>query len=287
MEYNSFDLFLGGLKVSEVKLLLFDNDGTLINDDRQLTKRTKDALEALHSKGYLLGLASGRTYENLSTYPKEWGLSFDFDVYIGQNGAELYDGVHHTHTIENYLTREQIIDICLKVEAFDVNGICAIQTFDDEHVYVYHCNEIVKQSFARNRIHEAVFCDDVEDMAKVKTTRVMIRIPEEHMAELEDYLAKHQNPTYTGYKTQPFVYEFVDIKTKKGHGVSMLQKAFGFKKNQIMSFGDTSNDNSMIEATYGVCMANGSYDTKALAKEITRYTNNEDGLADYLETHLL
>ncbi len=273
--------------MSEVKLLLFDNDGTLINDDRQLTDATREALEEAHKKGYLMGLASGRTYENLSTFPKAWGLSFDFDVYIGQNGAELYDGVHHTHTIENYLSKEQIIDICLKVEAFDVNGICAIQTFDDDCVYVYHANEMIRQSFARNRIHEAVFVDNVEDMAKAQTTRVMIRIPEEHMAEFEEYLAKHPNPTYTGYKTQPFVYEFVDIKTRKGHGVEMLQKAFGFQKDEIMSFGDTSNDNSMIESTYGVCMANGSSDTKALAREITRYTNNEDGLADYLRTHLL
>ena len=51
-----------------------------------------------------------------------------------------------------------------------------------------------------------------------------------------------------------------------------------------MAFGDTSNDNEMLKvAGCGVCMINGTDDTKACANAITTYDNDHDGLAIYLE----
>ena len=51
-----------------------------------------------------------------------------------------------------------------------------------------------------------------------------------------------------------------------------------------MAFGDTSNDNDMLKvAGCGVCMINGTDDTKASANAITKHDNDHDGLAIYLE----
>ena len=59
------------------------------------------------------------------------------------------------------------------------------------------------------------------------------------------------------------------------------------KKEEIMAFGDTTNDNAMIEtAAWGVCLKNGSDDTKAIADDITRFDCKQDGFADYIEEHL-
>ena len=54
-----------------------------------------------------------------------------------------------------------------------------------------------------------------------------------------------------------------------------------------MTFGDTTNDNTMLEAFYGVAMKNATEDTKAIAREITEYTAEEDGFARYLEDNIL
>ena len=75
--------------MKKFKLVLCDNDGTLVDDERVLTPRAKRAIERLHEEGYLFGIASGRTYEDLSAYPGKWGLDFDFDVYVCLNGAQL------------------------------------------------------------------------------------------------------------------------------------------------------------------------------------------------------
>ena len=55
-----------------------------------------------------------------------------------------------------------------------------------------------------------------------------------------------------------------------------------------MSFGDMSNDNELLRtAGWGVCMKNGSSDAKASANDITEYTNNENGFAQYIASNVL
>lgn len=51
----------------------------------------------------------------------------------------------------------------------------------------------------------------------------------------------------------------------------------------VVTFGDASNDNELLQVSgWGVCMKNGLSDTKAVADEITEYTNEEDGFARYM-----
>lgn len=71
-----------------------------------------------------------------------------------------------------------------------------------------------------------------------------------------------------------------------------ISKALPFEKigsnlniglNNIAAFGDTSNDNEMLlKAGLGVCLLNGTDDTKACADEITTYDNDHDGWAKYM-----
>ena len=52
----------------------------------------------------------------------------------------------------------------------------------------------------------------------------------------------------------------------------------------MVAFGDTTNDNDMLQYSgLGVCMSNGSDDTKAIADDITKCSNDEDGFAQYME----
>ena len=55
-----------------------------------------------------------------------------------------------------------------------------------------------------------------------------------------------------------------------------------------MVFGDSMNDESMIRmAGYSVAMSNGLDYIKDVAKYVTRKSNNEDGIADFLESFVL
>lgn len=76
------------------KLVICDIDATLVNEKKELTPRTKEALIKLHEKGIYFGIASGRPADELKRNKEYWNLPFDFDFVVGMNGAELWDGVH-------------------------------------------------------------------------------------------------------------------------------------------------------------------------------------------------
>ena len=61
----------------------------------------------------------------------------------------------------------------------------------------------------------------------------------------------------------------------------------GYKREEIMAFGDGQNDKSMIEyAGLGVAMGNALEEVKEVADLIT-LTNEEDGVSHMVEKYLL
>ena len=59
------------------RCILCDIDGTLYDWSRILSKKTIKVINQLHDKGYIIGLASGRPYEELCLYAKEWGFNLN------------------------------------------------------------------------------------------------------------------------------------------------------------------------------------------------------------------
>lgn len=45
-----------------IKMIIFDLDGTLLNDKRRISDKTKEYLSILKSKGYIITIATGRIY---------------------------------------------------------------------------------------------------------------------------------------------------------------------------------------------------------------------------------
>ena len=106
--------------------------------------------------------------------------------------------------------------------------------------------------------HKELEVVKLEDFYAHENAKIMFRMKEEDMLKAEAWVKEHPNPYYHGFKTQS----------------TLL----------VMAFGDTSNDNDMLKvAGCGVCMINGTDDTKACANAITKQDNEHDGLAIYLE----
>ena len=267
---------------ADFKLILADNDGTLVDDARVLSPRTKAALEALHEKGYLFGLSSGRAYDDVKEYPEKWGLSFDFDVCVCLNGSQLYDGLTGDLYQWNYLDEDTVREILELIIPYGANPWVS----DGIGGVIWEIDDETRKSQARNKSFWVKIADSIDDMV-MEAPKILVRMSEEEMVKFEEFLAQHPSDKYRGYKTQPTVYEFVHVKADKAYAIEEFCRIHDMDPMEILTFGDTSNDNGMLAYTYGVCMANGSADTKAVSKEITKYTNNEDGLAIYLEETIL
>lgn len=73
-----------------VKLIIADIDGTIVNDSHTMSERTKKCLDRIHSRGILFGIASGRPidFDCVDKFTN-WQLSFPLDVIIGLNGGRF------------------------------------------------------------------------------------------------------------------------------------------------------------------------------------------------------
>ena len=84
-------------------------------------------------------------------------------------------------------------------------------------------------------------------------------------------------------QSQPMVLEFLPNGVNKSVGLQALLEHYGWDFANLMTFGDADNDYEMIrDAGDGVVMANGLDSVKKAADHLTK-SNNEDGVAVYLE----
>ncbi len=269
-------------KADAIRLVLCDIDGTLYDWNRILSPRTIADINRLHEEGYGFGIASGRPYEELIHYAENWGFSFPFDIIIGLNGAELY--IERTRKLYSYykLSRETLKKTMEVMSRFEANPF---MYWHGKLLAVKMDAMIIKSSKTSQR--EIVIAKDPSELYAEENVKIMFRMSEEETARAEAWLAEHPDPDYAAFKTQSTLIEFMDPRLSKGFAIREMQKLGEYEPHEILAFGDTTNDNSMLEeAGWGVCLANGSDDTKACADDVTRYSCRDDGFADYLESWL-
>ena len=268
----------------DIKLVVCDIDGSLVTTDHLLTDRAKDVIRRLHEKGIYFGIASGRSIQqHLSKQAEVWGFDFDFELLIGMNGAEMWDGVHQKRHDYYKLKREWLKEIIELMAPFDLNPFVYV---DGISLY-YKVDPSVIESAKRNKTNYRIV-EDVSELYEKETAKILFRMSEELMVKVEQYIKAHPSPYYRAFKTQTTVLEFADIRVNKAIPLISFCKLNDIDLSQVVSFGDMTNDDELLEASgLGVCLLNGSSETKAKANAITEKTNDEDGFAHFMEKHFL
>lgn len=78
------------------------------------------------------------------------------------------------------------------------------------------------------------------------------------------------------------------INNSKGKAINILLKYLNINKDQTICFGDQMNDYPMFESCkYSVAMINGNEELKKKATFITEFTNDEDGVAHFIEKYII
>ena len=108
--------------IKNLKLLITDIDGTLVNTNRDMLDITRAVLKDLHNRGVYLGIASGRPLGiHIYEGAEEWGTGFDYDVWIGMNGGQLQDNVRNERNDYYQLQPKEIKEIIELMEPMDAN----------------------------------------------------------------------------------------------------------------------------------------------------------------------
>ena len=107
------------------------------------------------------------------------------------------------------------------------------------------------------------------------------------MPKIEEYYHLHKPKNVIGFKTNPMAFEFTVSRASKGVALENFCKIHNIDIKDSMAFGDTSNDNQMLKtAGIGVCLLNGTNDTKDCADFITDFDVDHDGFAQFIHKYL-
>lgn len=272
--------------IKNIKALVVDIDGTLVAKGKKILPETFQVLCALHEKGVLLGLASGRPVDDYVRHLYQfWGLPFDFDIYIGMNGGHLWDKYHPEEVTNFYpLTTEMIKTVQELVEPLDLNA----QIYENSQLITQRWDDLVAASAVRN-MQEVVVSPFKDRMYRNPNAKIQFRYPIEQLDEVTAFVKNLVLPEHIQWVlTSPGVIEFMDDRVNKGVALLEFAKRNSIGIEEIMTFGDMQNDIELLkDAGWGVCLLNGCNESKEAANDITEYTVDEDGMGRYLKKYVI
>ena len=275
---------INNLKKEDLKLVIADIDGTLVNKGRILKPKTKEVIERLKKNGVEFALASGRPLDELSCLIDIWNCEEDmFTFQIGMNGGQLKD--FHDGQIDEFFKIDPIHlkEILELMEPFDINPCI----YYHGNILCKRVDEHVLMSIGRTN-KKAIPYDNIAQMYSEPTAKIIFRMEPSQMDECEAFAKKHPSPYWNVFRTGKFNLEFGDSRINKSYPFKIFAETYGISLENMIAFGVNSNVNEMLkEAGWGVCLLNGTEDTKSFADDITRLSADEEGLAYYIEEKIL
>ena len=276
--------FTGKIDYSEVKLIIADMDGTICDDNRKISDYTIEVIKKCQAKGKVFGLASGRDTESLKEFEEKWQLENGFEILIGINGSQLYDGINNTTDMYETLSREQVKEIVLMMEPLDLNPNLMI---DENSFLTKRIDNAVQRSLSRLK-RNVIVAQDISDYWKYDARKIMFRTTVERMPEVKAWVKAHPSDNYFGFQTDPSNFEFSPGGIDKAYPFRIYCQRHNIDPDKVISFGDMMNDVPLFKACgLGVSMKNGSDEALENADVVTEYDNNEDGFARFIEDHIL
>jgi Cof subfamily protein (haloacid dehalogenase superfamily) len=271
-----------------IKLIAIDIDGTLLNRDRRITQRTREAILAAQDAGIIVTLATARRYENSVPFAEELGIPMPL---ILCDGALTMQYPQHTviatHLFDSDIA-QQVADTMVQHAVQPVVHLITEQgeetwsgphDFDNAELATYfNHNPNVKR-----HAHAALFIGKPSPLRIVAFTSVEI------VTTIIPHIVKHD---CTSYSIERGLYNCAEIVTmnkscSKATGLTALAQRLDISMSQVMAIGDGVNDCEMIQAAgWGVAMGHASNALKAVADAITE-SNTEDGAAQAIERYAL
>ncbi|WP_305180168.1 HAD family hydrolase [Faecalibaculum rodentium] len=266
-----------------VTMIATDLDGTLLDSHKQVSAETRKVLRELKNRGILFGIASGRPVESGQILVHDWGLENDISFLIGMNGGALYD--MRTKAKHKYypLSGDKILEIMEHFKDMDVIFQCMLGN-----------DRFVSKSTEKTRAHAKLFCEhehevDLQEFLPGREIdKLILFLDPELMPAVRQRATTFSDPAYTSMQTADNLYEYMDPRINKGFGIEKACKHYGITPDHVVAFGDAENDEAMIETVgLGVAMANASDELKKIADVVLKETNDQDGLAHFVEKVVL
>ncbi len=269
--------------LKDTKVIFVDIDRTLTDSNNKVTPKNAEIIKKAVEKGIYVVICSGRNYAYAEQKSKEANAS---NIIIVNNGSQIYDYSIHKSIYEKKIDKEIVQRL---VDELKPQGVEFILNTSNTR-------------FGSDRIQRKMYPDEfkfkrVSDLKDEEVLQIVGEVDDFDTMDLmvktidryEDLEILNLSKAYLEKDTS-VKHFYADINNKgvnKGEGIKRFLELYNIKREESVCIGDYINDMDMFDVCgYTVAMQNGSEELKKKADYIT-LTNNESGVAYFIEKFIL
>lgn len=262
----------------DIKLCVFDLDGTLLNSNKEITQVTIDAIESLKKYNIKYTIATGRIDTLARKYQRQ--INSDLPI-ISCNGSLIRD-------LKNNVLYKEVLDfnIIKKLVNFYKENKLHFMFYTEQCVLSTPNNPRLKlleklnlSSNPEDRFEIKILDKNIDCYSNLTYLKALNHIDDRSL--LLDTEVKLRE-LFKGLSIVSSAKELLDIMptgVTKGSGLSHFCEILNINREQVCVFGDNFNDLEMITFSgISIVPDNGEESIKNIATYITK-SNDEDGVA--------
>ena len=260
------------------KMIAVDIDDTLLNSEKKITPKTKQALINAQKQGLKLVVASGRLPYGVRPYAKELEVFEYCGFYMGFNGGAIFNArgecIGKTYLDSKYIEPVYSLLRPTNITAMVHKGDII---YADRKVNKYTSVEPDVIGLPLNLV------DDISSFVDWDLHKILLAGEPEELKTMEKVLLEKFGDELDIYLSAPWFLEVMPKGISKGLGLKRICDYSGIDMKEVIAFGDSFNDISMIEAAgLGIAMGNAEEELKEIADFVTDDCDH-DGIASALE----
>ena len=270
-----------------VKIVVFDLDGTLYDSHKHIDKDTVHKIIELEQKGIVVGIVTGRFYEELDEVIEKLKLREYNGFVASSNGLEIHDFIDRKIKCFTRLSKDEVKELIEEAKKhhmisyvwqngrysmFDISFMNGLKKLASVIPFNVHYIRALRETEFEKSISLEVPLYDKVCFAGLPILKLKKSILKQH-------------PEYRFYDVGRLGTELCKKDVGKLEAIQFICRKKNTSIDCVMAFGDNGNDvNLLASCGYGVAMRNGSAQAKKAAKYISNYTNNEQGVLRFINS---
>ncbi len=270
-----------------VKIVVFDLDGTLYDSHKHIDKDTIHKIIELEQKGIVVGIVTGRFYEELDEVIEKLKLREYNGFVASSNGLEIHDFLDGKIKCFTRLSKDEVKELVEEAKKhhmisyvwqngrysmFDISFMNGLKKLASVIPFNVHYIRALRETEFEKSISLEVPLYDKVCFAGLPILKLKKSILKQH-------------PEYRFYDVGRLGTELCKKDVGKLEAIQFICRKKNTSIDCVMAFGDNGNDvNLLASCGYGVAMRNGSAQAKKAAKYISDYTNNEQGVLRFINS---
>ncbi len=268
--------------MKKYKLLVCDYDGTLVDDNKNISKETLKSINDFINRGGIFVVCTGRMTSGIDYILKGFGLNC---LLASFNGAELVDlktdEVLYRYPIDN--------KTCIEVFKFlEDYGNLNVQCYPGRVFIAHEENEWTKW-YSNVMKTDVIIKNPVSkylEETKASSNKILVFDDSEKLDKV--FLPLKEKFTSLEVIRSNAVQIDLNLKNiNKGTACENIANYFSLTVDDVLAVGDAGNDIPMLRsAGFSVAMGNASEEVKKICKAVTK-DNNNDGIKYVIENYCI